>query len=420
VVGRLVAGAVVLLSAASTAAAPPIEATVDVAERVPLALVLSTPKGASLRTSWSDVIRTTADSIEQSTDFDVDLVTAPFDRCEGRLACIVRMVRPDYDRDRLRGSDGLLEPFDRYLERLDAHAYPRFLVYIVIIATPNADRVGGLLLDTDEALRLIHTADRRDADWQEAVEAEIKDRAVRATTRFVELRGVQHASRTMEEIFTRDLRAAFEEAGHWQPYGALILEGPLDNAEVELDGRSIGRGSGQRTRFEGVRAGSRTLTVRHPDRAPYEIAVVIPRAGVVTLEYDAERLITGGPATTAVTWSGVGLAAVGAIITGVSLALAASSPRVVCPLPDGASRKSCGTGSEWKTLTATDGGDPNPSGLLAAPLGLSLIGAGGSFAIGGALSDGPDFPWIPVVVGVVLGGVTYGVAAALDGDSAFK
>lgn len=393
---------------------------ITVEERTPLSLVFSTPKGAQLRTSWSDIIRTSAESLERNTDFAVDAVADPFERCDGRLACVVRLLRGDYDRDRLVRADGLLERFDVYLETLEPGRYPKLLVYVVVIATPKADRVGAILVDTDEALRVFHEADRRDPGWQEQVEAGIKDRAVRALTRFVELRGIEQAIRMLRDVFTVDFRAAFEQSGHWAPYGSLILAGDVAGASVELDGLPVGTTSAPSTRLDGVRSGRRRLRVVHPEYAPLETEADVVAGSVVTIRPRLVRIADDGPGRAAVLWSGVGLAAVGAVLTGVAVAAAATGPRVVCALPDGASRTSCGSGTEWKTFAASDGGDPNPSGPLGAPLGLSLLGAGGTFAIGAALSDGGEVPWIPLVVGLVVGGAMYGVAVAVDGDSAFK
>jgi hypothetical protein len=56
----------------------------------------------------------------------------------------------------------------------------------------------------------------------------------------------------------------------------------------------------------------------------------------------------------------------------------------------------------------------NPSGVLAAPLGYSLLGTGAAFTVG-SLFEENAVPWISLIAGVVIGGTAYGLSAALDG-----
>ena len=58
--------------------------------------------------------------------------------------------------------------------------------------------------------------------------------------------------------------------------------------------------------------------------------------------------------------------------------------------------------------------DVNPPGVLTAPLGYSLLGAGAAFSIGSLLEES-SVPWISLIAGLVIGGTAYGLSAALDG-----
>jgi hypothetical protein len=54
-------------------------------------------------------------------------------------------------------------------------------------------------------------------------------------------------------------------------------------------------------------------------------------------------------------------------------------------------------------------------GVLAVPLGYSLMLAGGTWAAGTQLFSAEDeAPWIQIAVGIVLGATAYALSAALD------
>ena len=59
--------------------------------------------------------------------------------------------------------------------------------------------------------------------------------------------------------------------------------------------------------------------------------------------------------------------------------------------------------------------DVNPGGVLIAPLGYSLVGTGAAFSVGSLLTGDNEIPWIPVVVGLGIGALSYGLSTALNG-----
>ena len=169
-----------------------------------------------------------------------------------------------------------------------------------------------------------------------------------------------------------------------------------------------------------VEPGSREIVVSHPDYTSFSGRVDVStkaRAQVsATLIAKASA-----PSRQIALWSGATVAAAGAVITTIGFVRGQGRSGVACPLTTGSSAEICGSGREWVTFSGgAPGGDPNPRGVLIAPLGLGLVGLGGATAVGALLGDDEDFPWIGLAAGIVLGAATYGVGVALDGKTAFK
>jgi hypothetical protein len=134
-----------------------------------------------------------------------------------------------------------------------------------------------------------------------------------------------------------------------------------------------------------------------------------------------------------VTWGGLGVAAAGLAFTAIAIGYQVSSEVVVRCAARQADVGKCGAGGEFlalfpaptKSLQATQQDpfqtDPNSGKLLIAPLGYSLMAAGGIMTAGSLFfSDRGEFPWIPLVAGVLVGSASYGISAALNGKTAFK
>jgi hypothetical protein len=88
------------LTAARVAHAEERELTLG--ERVPIALLVSTPTGENARVRSSEIIRVVSDLLRAHTDFSVQLVEPSLlVECKGRLLCLVEKVgggrhpRPD-------------------------------------------------------------------------------------------------------------------------------------------------------------------------------------------------------------------------------------------------------------------------------------------------------------------------------------
>jgi len=103
-------------------------------------------------------------------------------------------------------------------------------------------------------------------------------------------------------------------------------------------------------------------------------------------------------------WSGAGLAAAGTAVLTYSL-LHSEDPQLL-PCPGG---ECAGVG---RTFSTFGGGE---SGILIAPLGYSLIGAGAAFSLGTLLyGEEWEMPWIQIAAGVLVGGASYAISAALN------
>jgi hypothetical protein len=115
-------------------------------------------------------------------------------------------------------------------------------------------------------------------------------------------------------------------------------------------------------------------------------------------------------------WSGVGAAVAGASIVAIAIAKHNGDVETTCFAVPG---NGCKSGSQFETVHYDPSStDVNPSGILLAPLGYSIFGAGATWSLGTLLlGEGDDVPWIPLAAGIAVGVVAYGLSAILNGSS---
>lgn len=276
---------------------------------------------------------------------------------------------------------------------------PRYLLVLSFQHEAGAGlRVATLLIDVPAARRIVRSPEA-------AREDELAQRAASATD---VISGDGDAlAEYFDILIGQKFRADFEANQHFDPYGTISLDTPRSGYRILLDGRFVGTSSRGETLLENVLPGRRTLllidseneartqtilTVRSKETSTFSaVAVQAP-----PLEGPSYRQLTF--------WTGIGLATAG---TAVAIWGLTAKPR---------------EGHTFATLCETserDASCADRGGPLAAPLGYSVALIGGIWAAGSELSD-DEQPWIPFVIGLAAGAISYGVSAALDGSDPMK
>lgn len=392
--------------------------TLNAETRVPLAFVLSNPTGEVAQTSRSEMIRVVSDLLRDRTDFALQVVDpSALKECRGRLTCLTLKVRRDYQRPALLLPQGGTIPYREHVRRLrNAQTpYPRYLLVVSnITSARKADRMSSVLIDTDLALQIYHDANRNRPDWSTDVEVRIGNGATVTKPIRARVRNASETTKYLQALFEVHFRSTFERTQHWEPYGRLEIECAIPGLVVEMDGRPLGTTQTNLTRVRGLHPGRHRIALNHPNYEPAQAEVEITRAQTTRVSLTPKRRPgSGAPLKTALLWTGAAVAATGVGVLTYGL----TRPSDVTLTCIG---NVCDSGQNFVTF----GYDPdqadrnplqvNPSGVLIAPLGYSLIGAGAAWGLGSWLTDEEDLPWIAFVVGLAIGGVSYGLSAALN------
>ena len=396
---------------ASAAAAPTAEILVE--ERTPLAFLLVTPSGAASRARSSAVIASVSELLEDHTDFDVQLVDA--DRvadCGGRLACLVRAVRPDYDRSRLIEPGGRMRPFSDHQAWVQDRrvAVPTVLFVLSSIALPDGDRLIPQWIDTDAALAIDHNADRSGPDWRREVEAQVRERALSTRLPSHLASSEEDAVRFLNGLITRELRSELEARGHWEPFAEVWLVGTPNGVTVGVDGRTVGTTRSDGVRLTQIRPGAHRIELRGPRVEPWSQRLELRAGATEIVEPDVRILKDRHEGRTALLWSGVALGAAGLAVS--VFALTESDDTVIyCSDTCGTRFRSLDESRETPRFGSQTGG----GGFLTGPLGYSMLLSGGALSLGSLwIGNDDEFPWVALVGGLALGATAYGVSAALD------
>ncbi len=404
------------LIAASAQAAPQ---TVTLSERAPLAFLLATPTGQAAHASSSEVIRITGDLLTQETSLRMALVDSNLvAECSGRLGCITLKLRRDYDRGRLTEPDGRVLPYREHIHRLkrDKVQYPKHLLLFSNIATAGApDRVSAVLVNTDLALEAWHEASRRDPEWVEVAEGKVAAAAVLVGPIRGEIGAAAETESYLRKLVEAHLRPVWEDAGYWRPYGQVRLLDPPVGTDIVLDGETVGVAAGE-TLLERVAPGIRFLELRHPNYLPVTHTIEVTRGET----FEVSGKLTAQPAAGAenvrrtLLWGGLAVAVAGGALAGWAASRQDSDLVSGCfATPNG----SCQAGNYFLSFgydrDATDPAQVNPNGVLIAPLGYSLAATGAVWSLGALFSEEGKIPWIPLIAGLAVGGLSYGLSAAL-------
>ncbi len=403
------------------------EAVVDVDERESAVMLVMTPNGAAPGTRTADLLRTAAAKLEAKTNLrlsspeQVGADLGRFGACpeSTRLSCWVREVRQDYDRRQLELANGDIDPYEVHLGRLrdEGRTYPRFLIVVAIYPRPGGvERLTAMLIATNSALHDFHEARRREG-WREEVENRIFGNAVRAAPGTIQTSDPKQVEAFFAAAFGGAFRSMLESGGYWEPHGAVRIAAAA-NLVVELDGKVVGTTGVEPLTLTGLMPGERRLRVTDPTGSdlPLETAVLVERKKTKTVEVALEARPNDSARTlrAATLWSGVGVAAVGVALTAWGALAPRGAQHVRTCRGEGCEADNAGFATACELSSdlphTCDGG-----GVLAAPLGYSMLAVGGVWAAGTlAFGDDDDLPWIQLVAGAAVGALSYGLSAALN------
>lgn len=415
---------IVALTLAQSEVAPSPVREISVQRRQPLALLLSTPSGVGGQTRTSHLLDAVTRLAQAHTDFFVQtLSTQKSAECEGRLACIVQQARPDYQRIQYDLGNGDVAPFSEHLDYLKQKSvvYPKYLLVLTSISGERSDRLAVTLVDTNRVLAVIHERGPVREDTATAIALGIREDALLVEPQWHEVTSAEQATAFLARTFGQDLRAQFDPAGHWQPYGTIEIVTDRGGHEIHLDGVAVGSTNPGRTHLTGVSAGGHQVRLSAPGLHPWRSKVEVPAQGIATLK--ATVLVASNPQALAARqitqWSGVGLMLAGVVIT--SVAVASQDPGVVTYCVQGT--QNC-AGDRFTSINydpsqaPTTGRGLNPDGVLLGPLGYSLMLTGTAWSLATLLfDDDTEMPWWQIGAGLAVGALSYGLSAALNPQS---
>jgi hypothetical protein len=248
-----------------------------------------------------------------------------------------------------------------------------------------------------EAERRSMRINPRDPDAGEVLENLLFDRASKSA--------VVPVAGELEALYERLVRNELAGLVEVAPNGSVRITGARPGLAIRIDGVEVARTAEGDTVVEGILEGSRTVALADGERVERSGAIIV-RAGEVT-ELGPPPVEAPESAMRQVgIWGGIGLAGVGSAIAIWAAAAGGGRAIVSCTAPGcGGPVRSFETFPE---LAGREGGGP-----LAAPFGYSLAIAGGAWAIGSWFAD-RRFEWLPVIVALGLGAISYGLSAALD------
>lgn len=342
---------------------------IHVEERRPLSVVLLAPLGALSVVDASAVIALLSSELKTRTDLKVVALEAErANDCAGALHCLI--------------------------ERTGARP-PLFLVLSAVRSKVGGDRISATLVDVAEDAVLLRP------EW-----TEIPDAA--ALERFV------------ARLINVELKPMFESRGAWEPYGSLSIHGLPAGTQISVDGVMRGVAGEEDAELVGLSPGERSILLEHAAIEPVSATVQIARGERAALHPAiAAKRSDASAFRAAVSWTGAGVAAIGAGM--VVYAVAADRPQVLC-LTGALDRSRCASGGAFPR--SNDGGRGAPEldvtrggGVALAPLGYSILATGALWALGAWLfGDERDPPWIALAAGVGAGALSFTLSTALEGD----
>lgn len=409
---------------ASPEVTPAQDARIALQNRKPFALMLITPSGLPGKARSVEILDSISNLLEKNTDFRLE----SFDpegasACEGRLACLTRQVRTDYNRLEYELPDGTLAPYEEHLAFLSRRkkVYPEYFMVVSHLTGGPTDQLEVVVLHTDRILRIYHTANRQSSDWRRGLEITIRDQALVAPPKTGQITDSEDVSAFFKDLFFQNLRRPLTTSRHWRPYGAIQIQSPVAGQGIILDGITVGTTQSGITHIEQVPAGQHELALEHPEYYRFETNVEVAHQDtqVITVELKPKGSASVIALRQGLIWGGLAVTAAGVAMTTVALGTQDDTLRTYCTTPN------CG-GQQFTTTGYNATPDPsfddsvNPNGVLLGPLGYSLALTGAAWSLTTLLiGDESDIPWLQITSGLVLGGLAYGLSHALSTPSPF-
>jgi hypothetical protein len=327
-------------------------------QRAPLWIAINLPAKQFASASVSEIVELADQVARRTTDLKVKVVPdAVVDPCAARgaeaVACFARALKRD----------------------------SRFLLMVSAI---GETQVVSLLVDLDEAQRIL----RESAQQPEEEANRLVSRAVVASTLPAELRDQTELEKYFDEFFSGDLAPIFERAGARTFGNVELTVGP--GAAVSMDGKPLGSSDGPVT-IRDVPAGTHVLKVEQDGFEPWETQIEVRALEVarVTASMQSTSIAFNRAFRQATFYGGLV-----AVATGVALSVASLfDDSAVC------FGSNC-PGSYVRTSIL--------------PVGYSVAGMGAAWTLGAWLGDEDAFPWIELLAGVVVFGVSYGLTWAVE------
>lgn len=381
---------------------------------IPAVAWVVTPFGVSSVAGTSRIVREASDILQDQTSLvlqsveqmglDAERMSAC--RTESRITCWTQILRGELRQDSVPDA---------------TRPAPRFLVvFLVRPVDRDADRIGIQMIDLEEAIELVS----QENQWgKEELEDILFNRAVRTPAVLVpEARG-RGLTIYLERVIEDKLRPRFEQNGMWHAHGSMVVKSTCAGCTLTVDDRPLLATTGGDVRVVAVPPGRHRVGLKFQQASIGTCGVDVPRRAEARLDLDACGVVYVPPQSDAalmgVQYSGMGLAAVGAVLGVVAAVQASSGPTSVCvfrgdPPDDCPSLGLPQLGLDANPSPTVNPDDVNSGGIGTAPLAAGLATAGLSWWLGSYLVDN-DAWWIPLVVGIAAGGATFGVTTALGG-----
>ncbi|MBK6689018.1 MAG: hypothetical protein IPG45_31410 [Deltaproteobacteria bacterium] len=354
------------------------QVAVPVSERARLPFVVLSPSAQPIQTSRSRLLQVVSESVEPWTRYRViSLEGEELGACRGRLSCLSKVglrVVPKADR----------------------------MLILSLLARPEGDIASVLLLNLERTRAALTEVRDPEAATDQRIELELSETGLTwprdgmaPVSTEVELR------RLLEESVQHAFRRSFERAGAWQVYGRLEIGSPVAGLSVMVDGRPVGVTVAGTLRLDNVEVGPRRLAFESVDYVPIHQTIVVSPGDTQQVALDPVKIrnltrsrsltiLAGGLTTTA----GIGLLG-------------------FAELDD--VRPRSGRGEYLRFGSPPNG--RNGEGPAIVPLGLALITAGITWAVGtwlfGEEEEAPIEQW---VIGLIAGGSLYVNLMLLEGN----
>lgn len=344
---------IVAIAAALCAAVP----TVSVVEPTEVAALVLAPAGAARVASTSTLLRHVADELETNTDLVPREVTEDVRRCRGQLACLVRLGAP-----------------------------APYVLVLTVLPGAEADRISAVLIDV-VAAKPMGTDD-----------VAIEEQAALGPTLERDVATPEDITDFFARFFRSHVRAGLERAGHWRPFGEIVVAGVRPEDSVSIDGRPLGP----------VRSATIAIVAPIGRRR-----VVVDRAGESVLDADVSLAATGTRLDVAPPPPDRTLR----LATRIGASVAVGVGLLLLVLPSEPATRCFGARCDELGGFVRAGGPDEPLGSddygpTLVPIGGGLIGAG---AISGLSTFFLDNELWAIAVGLVAGGVTTGLLYAVGG-----